>query len=165
MARVHIDQDGAYCPRCGGRSFRKRLGGMTKCMACRKPLRHAGLFGRARGRHARKLSQHQPTVAVADAGDSAIFYDGGPLIPVEHRDPTAWIADPIERAAARVWATITRRPHAALRACRSCGCTDARACPGGCWWVEADLCSTCQDTGDRAPLDVRDPYTGTVGYF
>lgn len=27
--------------------------------------------------------------------------------------------------------------------CRVCGCTDQRACPGGCWWVEPDLCSTC----------------------
>lgn len=28
-------------------------------------------------------------------------------------------------------------------ACRVCGCTDDRACEGGCWWVEADLCSAC----------------------
>lgn len=28
--------------------------------------------------------------------------------------------------------------------CRVCGCTDDRACPGGCWWVEPDLCSQCQ---------------------
>lgn len=27
--------------------------------------------------------------------------------------------------------------------CRDCGCTDERACPGGCWWVADDLCSTC----------------------
>lgn len=30
-----------------------------------------------------------------------------------------------------------------VRTCRSCGCTDERACPGGCTWVEADLCSAC----------------------
>jgi hypothetical protein len=30
-----------------------------------------------------------------------------------------------------------------LRACRVCGCTDAAACPGGCRWVEDDLCSVC----------------------
>lgn len=30
-----------------------------------------------------------------------------------------------------------------LQACRECGCTDAEACPGGCSWVEADLCSAC----------------------
>ena len=28
-------------------------------------------------------------------------------------------------------------------ACRTCGCTDDRACAGGCSWVEADLCSSC----------------------
>lgn len=27
--------------------------------------------------------------------------------------------------------------------CRVCGCTQNRACPGGCHWVEEDLCSSC----------------------
>jgi hypothetical protein len=27
--------------------------------------------------------------------------------------------------------------------CRECGCSDSLACPDGCWWVEADLCSAC----------------------
>lgn len=33
--------------------------------------------------------------------------------------------------------------------CTGCGCTDRRACPGGCWWVQLDrekrtgLCSSC----------------------
>ncbi len=27
--------------------------------------------------------------------------------------------------------------------CRGCGCTDDRACFGGCSWVEPDLCSQC----------------------
>lgn len=27
--------------------------------------------------------------------------------------------------------------------CRVCGCTSYAACAGGCWWVEADLCSAC----------------------
>lgn len=27
--------------------------------------------------------------------------------------------------------------------CRICGCTQLRACPGGCSWVEPDLCSAC----------------------
>lgn len=30
-----------------------------------------------------------------------------------------------------------------VRACRSCGCTDERACEGGCVWVADDLCSSC----------------------
>jgi hypothetical protein len=29
------------------------------------------------------------------------------------------------------------------RQCRRCGCTDDRACSGGCYWVSADLCSRC----------------------
>lgn len=29
------------------------------------------------------------------------------------------------------------------RSCRVCGCTDKRACPGGCAWVDQDLCSAC----------------------
>jgi len=29
--------------------------------------------------------------------------------------------------------------------CRVCGCTQERACPGGCYWVEPTLCSTCAD--------------------
>ena len=30
-----------------------------------------------------------------------------------------------------------------LRVCRKCGCTELRACPGGCYWVAEDLCSRC----------------------
>jgi len=33
--------------------------------------------------------------------------------------------------------------EAPVRRCRVCGCTDDRACLGGCAWVSADLCSTC----------------------
>lgn len=29
------------------------------------------------------------------------------------------------------------------QACRVCGCTWYNACPGGCYWVENDLCSEC----------------------
>src|SRR4051812_2223915 len=34
--------------------------------------------------------------------------------------------------------------------CRVCGCTDDRACPGGCWWVPdpeqlGPLCSSCRE--------------------
>lgn len=27
--------------------------------------------------------------------------------------------------------------------CRICGCTAIAACPGGCHWIEPDLCSRC----------------------
>ncbi len=30
-----------------------------------------------------------------------------------------------------------------VRVCRVCNCTDMRACPEGCEWVEEDLCSAC----------------------
>jgi len=30
--------------------------------------------------------------------------------------------------------------------CRICGCTDDRACEGGCFWIEEDLCSACLKT-------------------
>lgn len=29
------------------------------------------------------------------------------------------------------------------RRCRVCGCTELQACPGGCSWAGADLCSSC----------------------
>lgn len=29
--------------------------------------------------------------------------------------------------------------------CRVCGCTWNNGCPGGCYWVEPDLCSQCID--------------------
>lgn len=31
----------------------------------------------------------------------------------------------------------------ALLVCRTCGCTDDRACPGGCAWYNDELCSRC----------------------
>jgi hypothetical protein len=33
------------------------------------------------------------------------------------------------------------------RACRVCGCTENHACPGGCYWVDVDLCSACREKG------------------
>ncbi len=46
------------------------------------------------------------------------------------------------------------------RTCRICGCTDERGCPGGCFWVDEDLCSECSDITDvidDANLDGEDP--------
>lgn len=38
------------------------------------------------------------------------------------------------------------------RACRICGCTEYTPCPGGCSWVEEDLCSSpeCVKKGNKA---------------
>lgn len=33
--------------------------------------------------------------------------------------------------------------------CRVCGCTHHNACPGGCYWVEPDLCSACAKEGEE----------------
>lgn len=38
------------------------------------------------------------------------------------------------------------------RSCRGCGCTWTNACPGGCWWIETDLCSSCRHLRDRKML-------------
>lgn len=35
-----------------------------------------------------------------------------------------------------------------VKTCRVCGCTDDNACPGGCYWVEDDLCSRCAELGE-----------------
>lgn len=35
------------------------------------------------------------------------------------------------------------------RACRMCGCTDERACSDGCYWVEVDLCSACEERAEH----------------
>ena len=40
-------------------------------------------------------------------------------------------------------------PPAKVRTCRVCGCTDEHACPGGCSWVQEDLCSACQEELER----------------
>jgi len=29
--------------------------------------------------------------------------------------------------------------------CKHCGCTDEKACPGGCYWVMPNVCSRCAD--------------------
>ena len=36
-----------------------------------------------------------------------------------------------------------------VQKCRVCGCTWYHACPGGCYWVEEDLCSACVDKEER----------------
>lgn len=46
----------------------------------------------------------------------------------------------------------------AVRACRVCGCTETHACPGGCHWVDADLCSACDgNLGGRDPREDPQP--------
>jgi len=37
-------------------------------------------------------------------------------------------------------------------ACSICGCTEANACPGGCWWIWLDppICSACESSAAAA---------------
>ena len=44
--------------------------------------------------------------------------------------------------------------------CRVCGCTQARACTGGCYWVSEDLCSACHHA--MPPFDRRER-DGAIG--
>lgn len=37
----------------------------------------------------------------------------------------------------------SRQEQQEQQVCRVCGCTQFAACPGGCFWVEDDLCSAC----------------------
>lgn len=46
-------------------------------------------------------------------------------------------------AALLIWQTVLDRRRDKTRSCRVCGCTDDRACPGGCLWADEDLCSAC----------------------
>ena len=43
-------------------------------------------------------------------------------------------------------------PAAGAQVCRDCGCTDEKACEGGCTWVEPDLCSACKQIGHDSGL-------------
>lgn len=38
-----------------------------------------------------------------------------------------------------------------VRACSACGCTDDRACPGGCFWIGPALCSACGKPAKKFP--------------
>jgi hypothetical protein len=54
------------------------------------------------------------------------------------------------RKSLRTATKLAQRREGAERTCRVCGCTNQRACPGGCYWTEADLCSECTPRGQSA---------------
>ncbi|MGZ3272420.1 MAG: helix-turn-helix domain-containing protein [Caulobacteraceae bacterium] len=54
--------------------------------------------------------------------------------------------DDLTAALAEAWrlgATMALNASRGLRVCRVCGCWEREACDDGCWWVEQDLCSSC----------------------
>ena len=38
--------------------------------------------------------------------------------------------------------------------CRICGCSDYNACPGGCHWVEDNLCNKCEDRDEERLIKI-----------
>jgi hypothetical protein len=56
----------------------------------------------------------------------------------------AAIEDPDELAAAAAEWDAIQADHPT---CRVCGCTDDKACEGGCYWVAPCLCSKCSNIG------------------
>lgn len=45
--------------------------------------------------------------------------------------------------------------------CRACGCSQDDACPEGCGWAEADLCTACAPAG-AVTTDAAAPGTGAA---
>lgn len=54
------------------------------------------------------------------------------------------LAPEVWHASDEVLAVALRQmAEAGFQRCRGCGCSDHDACPGGCSWIEPDLCSRC----------------------
>lgn len=56
----------------------------------------------------------------------------------------------------QVMSAITKAatlPEPAVRTCTGCGCTDERACEGGCYWIGPTLCSRCGAGADKETGD------------
>jgi len=91
------------------------------------PLRlRGGVAAIAAYRHALAVTQHQwpkrieARVLVRDAGKRVHAFNArfiGPDLRTQKLDP--------------------------VHCCRACGCTQDRACEGGCGWAKADLCTAC----------------------
>ena len=62
-------------------------------------------------------------------GRARILYLRGRLLEMDYEHAE-------EQRQLRIWAG---KEHA----CRVCGCSESRACSGGCIWAEPDLCSRC----------------------
>ena len=69
----------------------------------------------------------------------------------------ALLAAAVARALPDAWADHALPDLALLgiRTCRQCGCTDACGCPEPCWWVDAELCSSCLEPSPDAAAPAR----------
>lgn len=75
-------------------------------------------------------------------------YNGGPnryycLHPVTIRGVGAQLICRTERHSRELKVKTSPKWCPYRQVCRVCGCTWDHACPGGCYWVEPNLCSKC----------------------
>ncbi len=95
-------------------------------------------YGAAGGRGVAAL-EHERVALLASARVLRRTHHSRAAVQLE--DAAVAVADEIRRARAG--------GRAASRTCRLCGCTQDRACPGGCLWVSAptgvDLCNRCAE--------------------
>jgi len=76
-------------------------------------------------------------------GESPIVFTGGILFEVKCDEDTDFVDE------TELEAIIRDCERDSKARCRVCGCTDDHACPGGCYWVEPDLCSACNEGGGK----------------
>lgn len=46
--------------------------------------------------------------------------------------------------------------------CKVCGCTNDKACDGGCWWVAKELCSKCADKLIQENTQLKEQISKTI---
>lgn len=75
----------------------------------------------------------------------ADYFDGGDIADrgFRHRDEGGLADEELAMREARDVIVVDPELSDAGAACRVCGCNDEAACPEGCVWAEADLCSRC----------------------
>lgn len=119
---------------------------MTAARARRRHMRHE------RYRHRALLLGARPSLGGASHAHAAAFWQAmhvGRWAPIGIRREPWTLPDPN-----RFHGFTARTAYLDEPACRVCGCTQDRACEGGCWWwVDAGgtadergpLCSSCED--------------------
>lgn len=64
-------------------------------------------------------------------------------IPLLSDKELVYCLDHEDRISGRKQLLVEARKRKLPNVCRKCGCTENRACEGGCYWVEPGLCSQC----------------------
>jgi hypothetical protein len=85
------------------------------------------------------MDMSDATARIAAAAEEAI-YSSGSLVNATERLEIAAAQAPTMRRSDDGTVKVVYTPHGV---CRGCGCSDERACPGGCVWAEPNLCSRC----------------------